>query len=71
MNNSAEDFQSSSATTTVKSNHPDLPRIRFLPDGSVSETSPQTIRLIGRDQTAFWLVLSRSRLNYEIRNQPN
>jgi type II secretory pathway pseudopilin PulG len=71
MNNSMDDSPSSSPTTTIKSNHPDLPRIRFLPDGSVSETSPQTIRLIGRDQTSFWLALSRSRLNYEIRSQPN
>ena len=71
MNNSTDEAQPSSSNAAAVSNHPDLPRIRFLPDGSVSETSPQTIRLIGRDQTSFWLVLSRSRLNYELRNQSN
>ncbi len=60
----------SSASTTVaaaqKSNHPSLPKIRFLPDGSISESSPQMLRVIGRDGMSLWLVLSRNRLNYEI-----
>jgi len=51
--------------------HPDLPTIRFLPDGSISETSPQKLHLIGRDGASLWLVQSRNRLNYEIRDTEN
>ncbi|HSU55456.1 MAG TPA: prepilin-type N-terminal cleavage/methylation domain-containing protein [Candidatus Dormibacteraeota bacterium] len=53
------------------SNHPNLPRIRFLPDGTVSESSPQMLRLVGRDGVTLWIALARSRLNYEIRTQAN
>jgi len=41
----------------------------FLPDGSFGENSPQSLRLTGRDGLSIWLVLSRNRLNYEIRNR--
>jgi prepilin-type N-terminal cleavage/methylation domain-containing protein len=58
----------SGATAAVLSNHPKLPRIRFLPDGSVADTSPQAVQLIGSDDTTITVSLSRSRLNYEIRN---
>jgi prepilin-type N-terminal cleavage/methylation domain-containing protein len=66
----------SSASTTPSaaaqmSNHPSLPKIRFLPDGSISEGSPQMVRVIGRDGMSLWLVLSRNRLNYEIRARNN
>jgi len=54
-----------------RSNHPNLPAIRFLPDGSFSENSPQTLRLTGRDGLSIWLSLSRNRLNYEIRSRIN
>ncbi len=62
---------SASATggAPVRSHHPSLPAIRFLPDGSVGETSPQTLRLTGRDGLSIWLALSRNRLSYEIRNR--
>ena len=53
------------------SNHPTLPAIRFLPDGSLSETSPQKLRLTGRDGLSIWVALSRNRLNYEIRTRGN
>ncbi len=56
---------------TVMSRHPNLPRIRFLPDGSISETSPQMLRLVGQDGQPIWLAQSRSRLNYEIRTRAN
>jgi Tfp pilus assembly protein FimT len=49
--------------------HPNLPAIRFQPDGTISETSPQMIRLTGRDGISLWMVLSRNRQNYEVRNQ--
>jgi prepilin-type N-terminal cleavage/methylation domain-containing protein len=48
--------------------HPGLPTIRFLPDGSVSETSPQMLRLTGRDGVSLWLAQSRDQLTYEIRS---
>jgi prepilin-type N-terminal cleavage/methylation domain-containing protein len=52
---------------TLPSNHPNLPKIRFLPDGSISESSPQLIRVTGRDGVSLFLVQSTNRLNYEIR----
>ena len=53
------------------SNHPSLPQIRFMPDGTISESSPQLIRVTGRDGSILSLVESTNRLNYEIRNQAN
>lgn len=42
-----------------------LPAIRFLPDGSVDENSPQTVQLTqGND--ALWLVQLQNRTGYEI-----
>lgn len=60
-----------SAAVTPMSNHPGLPKIRFLPDGSISESSPQMLHLVGRDEMSLWLMLSRNRLNYEIRTRNN
>jgi hypothetical protein len=51
----------------LASNHPNVPKIRFLPDGSISEISPQILRLTGRDGASIWLAQSRNRLSYEIR----
>jgi Tfp pilus assembly protein FimT len=48
--------------------HASLPTIRFLPDGSVSETSPQELRLTDRDGASLWVRQSRDRVNYEISN---
>ena len=45
----------------------DLPQIRFLPDGSIDETSPQEFRLQDRDGLAICVALTTNRLNYEIR----
>ncbi len=59
------------SASAVKSRHADLPRIRFLPDGSISDSSPRTIRLTSRDGYSLWLTQSRNRLNYEIRVQAN
>jgi prepilin-type N-terminal cleavage/methylation domain-containing protein len=60
---------SSTQSSTKRSNHPNLPVISFLPDGSVGETSPQTLRLTGLDGRSMLVGLSRSGLNYEIRSQ--
>jgi prepilin-type N-terminal cleavage/methylation domain-containing protein len=62
---------SSTSGSSTRSNHPNLPKIRFLPDGSVADGSPQAVHLIGRDGMSMWLMLSRNRLNYEIRTRNN
>ena len=45
-----------------------LPAIRFLPDGTVDENSPSTLRLMDAKGHALWLIESRNRNGYEIRN---
>jgi type II secretion system protein H len=45
-----------------------LPTIRFLPDGSIGETSPRMVRLTGADGSSLWLAQSRDGLGYEIRS---
>jgi type II secretory pathway pseudopilin PulG len=57
------------ATAPQGSGHAHLPRIRFLPDGSVTETSPRRIHLVLQDETSLWLVLANTRLNYEIQTR--
>ncbi len=47
--------------------HPSLPTIRFLPDGSISDSSPQMLHLLARDGSSLWLAQSRDHLTYEIR----
>jgi type II secretion system protein H len=54
-----------------QSQHAHLPQIRFLPDGSISEESPQMVQLLGPDESSLWLMLSRSRLNYELQSRAN
>jgi prepilin-type N-terminal cleavage/methylation domain-containing protein len=51
--------------------HPTLPTIRFLPDGSISRSSPAKLRLIGRDGSSLWLVQTSEKLIYEIRSTDN
>lgn len=46
----------------------DLPTIRFLPDGSVGETSPEKLHLASSDGGALWLAQARDGLSYEIRS---
>ncbi len=45
-----------------------LPAIRFLPDGTVDENSPQKLRLMDAQGHALWLIESRDRNGYEIRD---
>jgi len=45
-----------------------LPAIRFLPDGTVDENSPTMLQLLDAKGHALWLIESRSRNGYEIRN---
>lgn len=49
--------------------HPTLPTIRFLPDGSISDTSPEKLVLTGRDGESLWLAQASDHESYEIRNQ--
>jgi type II secretion system protein H len=48
--------------------HAELPTIRFLPDGSIGETSPLKLRLIGADGESLWLAQAKYGMGYEIRN---
>jgi type II secretion system protein H len=45
-----------------------LPAIRFLPDGTVDENSPQQLRLMDARGHALWLIESRDRNGYEVQN---
>ena len=62
---------STASVPPVVSKHPNLPTIRFLPDGSVSDGSPRMLQLSDREGSSLWVTLSRNRLNYEIRTQPS
>ena len=46
-----------------------LPKIRFLPDGSIDETSPRAVRLVDRDGASVWLAQTANHLNYELRKE--
>ena len=46
-----------------------LPEIRFLPDGSIDQTSPRAVKLVDRDTKSLWLTQSTNHLNYEIRKE--
>ncbi len=58
---------STASVPRVNLTHPSLPTIRFLPDGTISENSPQKIRLSGRDGVSLWVALAEDKLSYEIR----
>lgn len=47
-----------------------LPAIRFLPDGTVDENSPQTLKLT-QDSDALWLVELQNRTGYEVSDTGN
>jgi len=46
-----------------------LPAIRFLPDGTIGETSPSALRIYEQDGPSLWVTQSRFRLDYEIASQ--
>jgi len=52
--------------TRAQTKHAALPRIRFLPDGSFTQDSPQAIVLTGRDGYSMTVSQSRNGLSYEI-----
>ncbi|HUB87034.1 MAG TPA: GspH/FimT family pseudopilin [Verrucomicrobiae bacterium] len=43
-----------------------LPAIRFLPDGTVDENSPQVLQLTDASGFSRWLVESSNRMGYEV-----
>jgi len=53
------------ATPTMFNN---LPAIRFLADGTVDENSPQTLQLTDASGVSRWLILNKTRTDYEIRD---
>jgi len=55
----------------AKANIRNLPEIRFLPDGSIDETSPLAFHLQDRSGTSLWLAQATNHLSYEIRNSYN
>lgn len=54
----------SGAQTTIHN----LPAIRFLADGTIDESSPQTLHLTHANGGELWLIELRNRTGYEIRN---
>ncbi len=48
--------------------HASLPTIRFLPDGSIGEASPQMLHVISSDGGSLWLVQASDGVSYEIRS---
>jgi type II secretion system protein H len=43
-----------------------LPSIRFLPDGSIAESSPLSIRIVQGEKDMLWVGQTTNRLRYEI-----
>ena len=43
-----------------------LPQINFLPDGTLLETSPATIKIVDESGPSLSLIQSRDRVQYEI-----
>jgi type II secretion system protein H len=61
---------SSSQTTSsskITSRHPGLPRIRFMPDGTLDDQSPMLFKLTGNEGDILWIAQTRSRMSYEVR----
>jgi len=56
------------AGTTGTTTFQNLPAIRFLPDGTIDENSPQTLRLADAKGNALWLIEMPNRTSYEIRD---
>ena len=50
----------------ARSQRRNLPSIRFQPDGSISESSPQELCLTDRDGASLWVRQSQDGVNYEI-----
>jgi prepilin-type N-terminal cleavage/methylation domain-containing protein len=71
MGSSSGSGRSMASRPALQGPHASLPQIRFSPDGSIGEESPQMIQIIGSDENSLYLMLSRGRLNYELQSRPN
>ena len=56
-------YVSIASVAPVKLTHPNYPTIRFLPDGTVGENSPQKLRLTSRDGVSLSVALARPALH--------
>src|SRR6266481_4454633 len=48
---------------------PNVPQLRFQPDGFIGPTSPQSVVIHEKTGESVWITQSRNRLNYEIHTQ--
>jgi len=55
-----------SAMSEMNSEHAGMPKITFLPDGSIGDGSPKTVRIIDSNGAVLLLTQSRDRGQYEI-----
>jgi type II secretion system protein H len=60
-----------SLTGGVQTSFNNYPDIRFLPDGTIDESSPQALHLTHADGGDIWLVEARNRMGYEVSNTQN
>jgi prepilin-type N-terminal cleavage/methylation domain-containing protein len=68
----APDVQMTSPSTPLVSHaRGDIPNIRFMPDGTVTEESPEILQMTHVSGETLWLVLSGNRMTYEIRAASN
>lgn len=56
---------------TTSGTHNSLPGIRFMPDGSIAESSPQAVQLRDSSGVTLALARSRNRWTYEIQSVNN
>ncbi len=59
---------STASVLPIKLAHPTLPTIRFLPDGTIGQTSPTKLVLTARDGSSLALVQNTNSFSYEIRD---
>jgi prepilin-type N-terminal cleavage/methylation domain-containing protein len=57
--------QSGQSRQTLQTD-PNVPRLRFQPDGFIDETSPQSVIIREGNGASIWITQSRNRLHYEI-----
>jgi len=62
----ADDQSVSQPTTDQNGEHAGMPKITFLPDGSIAETSPKTVRIVDSAGPVLLVTQTRDRSQYEI-----
>ena len=62
----------SSPSSQKQQTDPNVPTLRFQPDGFIGEASPQSVVIREQTGESIWITQSRNRLNYEIQtNAPS